>query len=128
MHAATEVRPELQTWSLVKCKADAGPCEVTASSLNWPLRLLLGQMPVQMPRVCGFWWKYSMHCRSLPLLRGAAEGLEGLLQLQRFHAETQIMILGQLEALLWKCCQLQYAGSPDCLQSGRADRRSEVCH
>ena len=62
----------------------------------------------------------------MPLLRAAADGLEGLLQLQRFHAETYIMILEQLEALLQKCCLLHYTASSHHPQNGSAHLRSEV--
>ena len=68
-----------------------------------------------------------MHCRSVPLLRAAAEGLDSILQLQRFQAETYIMILGQLEALFQKCCLLHHAASSHSLENGSANIRSEVC-
>ncbi len=68
-----------------------------------------------------------MHCRSVPLLRVAAEGLDSILQLQRFQAETYIMILGQLEALLQECCLLHHAASSRSLENGSSNVRSEVC-
>ena len=67
-----------------------------------------------------------MNRRSVPLLRAAAEGLDNILQLQRFHAENYIMILGQLEALLHKCCLLHHESSSHRVQNGSANVRSEV--
>ena len=62
----------------------------------------------------------------MPLLRAAADGIEGLLQLQRFHAQTYVMILGNLEALLQKCCLLHHAASSHHLQNVDAHLTSEV--
>ena len=80
----------------------------------------------KLPGSQGYAFNYPLDCRSVQLLGAAADGLEGLLQPQRFHAQTFIMLFGQLEALLKECCFLHHTAASSHLQNGNASVTSEV--
>lgn len=80
----------------------------------------------KLPGSQGYAFEYPLYCRSVQLLGAAADGLEGLLQPQRFHAPTFIMLFGQLEALLKESCLLHHTAASSRLQNGNASVKSEV--